>query len=207
MNEMYCGMWRNTFQFRRFFLSTLLFVFPMGAYGQESVDPLTSDSTLRAKYANSRALPDALAFKIAIGTVSELYVKKPSLAQSIVRNRMSMDNAQSVAFLAKLIVEHESLESDISSARIDLLCSQGVPKVTGPDVYTALDAADDAEEQIARTHLISFRRELTGDQSDKLERWIEESKDNTVYMKFDHRKLYEQQGVDPDAVIPLLCGQ
>ncbi len=70
-----------------------------------------------------------------------------------------------------------------------------------------MDAADDAEEQITRKHLIAFRQEVTADQADKLDQWIEESKETIVYMKSDHRKRYEKQGIDPDAIVPLVCGR
>ena len=207
VKDMYIRLWSCNVKSLWLIFLAFFVAFPMGSQAQDDVTDPDFDDTLREKYANSRELPDAIAFLIAIGTVSELYKKSPSLAQSIVRNRMSMNSAQSAEFLTKLISEHESLESDISSNIIDLLCSQGAPKVSGPDVYTALDAADDAEEQIARKHLTSFRQELAAEQADRLDQWIEESKESTVYIKINHRKQYEQQDIDPDAIVPLMCGR
>lgn len=200
----------------RLVLSIILFVSAAHAHGVSngaverngiSLGDPRFEATLREKYVHSGRLPDAVAFQTIIGTLSGINEKKPALALSMIRNNMRLDDPHAAEFLAVILDRYETVTSETDSAGQELICSQGIPRVAGQDVYAALDAMDDAQERIAGEHLASFRQDLSAEEAENFDQWLLASKKNTVHLTLDHRKSFELNQVDPDAHIALLCGR
>ena len=166
---------------------------------------LQLDPTLRRKYANTSDLPDGLAYYSLLGTLSAFNKEKPSMSLSMTRQNMALNETEARTFLGLLLGKYEALESEIAKSRAGLLCWNGVPRVSGSEVYAALDAADDLEASISATHLSATRSELTPEQQERLDAWIARAKQTTTVLIYDHRKLYEAEGVDPDNIVAMLC--
>lgn len=170
---------------------------------QEDAKPAL-DKTIRVKYANSPNLPDGIAFAAILMLLTTMQ-DDSVVSRDWVIQEMGFGYTEAEAFRDRLIVVNEEFVKATARILEELLCSHGVPKVYGDDVFVTLEIFDDAKDAIAEDHYLNFASQLPQSQAQQLQEWIDDQKLHTVSTRHSYKELYQNHDVNGDAVIARLC--
>lgn len=160
------------------------------------------DSTIRAKYEKTTALPDSIAFLETMRTLTLL-----SDPAGVIQTAMGLDRPSSEEFLQLLLTTFGTVNAEIAAAETEMGCQSRVPRVYGDDVYELFENMDDMTENVARKHYESVRSAIDGKTAAKLHQWLQMQKPNITYVKFNHKEAYQRANEDASARLAELCNR
>jgi len=161
--------------------------------------------TILVKYENSEDLPDGIAFSVTLLSLTYLHADHPNMALDLIAQEMELEQEEAELFRDRLVEINDAYREEVIAMQYDLLCSGGVAKVYGDDVYSVFHTFDVAKDALAEDYYYALKSELREDQSDKLTQWVDARKLNTTSIRFDYKKRYEQRGRSVDAKAAEMC--
>lgn len=163
---------------------------------------------LRVEYLPSDDKPPHVLFALFLEALTQANENDPEFAIGLVYANfkpVSVEDAQ--ALLSKLLEASDSIELGEREANTLLVCPTDRPLPVGEAVYEALDGRDDLFEAVYQDQYLEVRNRLTAPERRQLEAFLIRNQSATYYAKYDHRKTFESQGIDPDAEIQRICEQ
>ena len=176
--------------------------------GDQVVDLMSpeAEDIIRAKYQNSRNVPDGVAF-IEAAKMFEIYSTRDSDGGVGYLSRESGLNAEDAAAAIKLSIRARlDYNDEVARERNKYGCTtEGLPKIYGEAVFVFLDSMDDRRELIGEKYYQQVLAQLSPRSAAMFRRWVDASKEDIIYIKFDHKKSFEQNNVNADAVLASIC--
>ena len=123
----------------------------------------------------------------------------------MIAQEMQLGYEEAAFFRDRLVEIDDAYLKFRGALQNDLLCSGGVAKVYGDDVYAVFQIIDDVTDAKAEEYYLALKSDLLEDQSDQLTRWVDARKLVTTSIRFDYKKRYEFTGRSVDAKAAEIC--
>lgn len=183
-------------------LIALLLIIPhlVLAQGQEA-------DAIKVKYIQSQDLPDDMFFR------QFLHAATPASSGHdrddfvlLLQHKIGFDEFQAADDFYTLL---EQLKTDMADAHAAekrrKLCPFDQPRPSGSEVFTVMDELDEEWDKLGKRYLNQLRSTLTRTRYQNLQAWMDEIKERTIFVRFDHAK--QHAGADADAVRQVSCGR
>ena len=157
-------------------------------------DPEFRD-TIRSVQANSSEVPSGVAFNSILQFVALLVSEDPVIANGWVQQQMGVDATEAEALVGLFNSTQKAISTEIDQNTVEVACPNGAPSAYGDATYSVLESMDDNAEQIMENHLSRVKELLGSAKAARLQQWVDDQKQDTVHVKFDHRKLSERISV------------
>lgn len=172
------------------------------------VDPRSADvvEITRESHLNSQTLPDGIAFFENARMISAFAESdQERTADGLAENSgLSPEVAANVVSLTVKALADMNLE--VAARQKQMACTEsGQQKVYGEATYKMLEQMDDAYELVGEEHLQILLSSLSNSDQAIYMQWLNIRKQDTQYVKIDHKKSHERTGSSADAQLATIC--
>ncbi len=179
------------------------FIFPLAAPSSATpaqvngldVDAPENAKVIRRQYRNSGSLPDGLAFMSLANHVATISSADPDAAIDLVSYNTGLDSDAAAVLIAKIVGSVDSFQERLAISMKDIGCNDDMPKALGDANFQLLAAMDDEKDTISQQTYDRFKITLDSETSQKIEKWIRESKTRIRHITFDHKELALKSGM------------
>ncbi|HNP34895.1 MAG TPA: hypothetical protein PKK10_03485 [Woeseiaceae bacterium] len=183
------------------------FLLSTNAHG-ESFNPTAPSATdiIRESHLNSSTLPDGIAFTQNMGVLGVLAEDDFDFAVLYLVDDAGLSVEDAKKIVASSGMELAAIESEVYAQLRELGCTgDGSAKLYDDQVYALFERMYEIREEIANSHLKSFRDGLNKDASGLFKQWLDARKVDTQYVKFNFKNAYAKNGGSADADLAEIC--
>lgn len=130
-------------------------------------------------------VPNHFTFQGLVGMLETPTPDHPGIMMLVLARELEIDDAEAQELAPQIIEAGEKAKRKMHSATRRLLCSV-YSQWTGDEVFGALTALQDAEEEALLTSYNSFMAKLPSDQATKVSAFLGRLKQNSVNRRPDH---------------------
>lgn len=121
---------------------------------------------------------------VALRTIAQMASERPRFASMAMANYIGYDGHEAANLVQYLASLHEDLTTERQELEVRLACSRPIP--SGEAAYRLMDLLDDIRFNLYDKYYILARAELGADQSQSLQRLLDEVKDGISVNVLDH---------------------
>ena len=135
------------------------------------------------------SVPDNFVYLLLITRIESM---PQTEALALVEDRIGMSATDGTRFVEFAVSEAQRIERERMAARLDMLCTPADSETT----YQRLQALQDLAENKAEESMILSRSFISREAAIALQRYLDDRKLSTAYVRTDYRKTFEKLRID-----------
>ncbi len=170
--------------------------------GLDGISQADRERIIRHEYHNSPDLPDSVSFHNILVSVTGADEEDRAFAVGLVQHRMGLSLGDAEQLVDHMIATFASFNAEMSEMVERLACSK---RHTGDQIYTVFESIDDVRNGLLTKHLAIMKSELSRDQTESFDAWLQMRKPHISHIEYRHKEAYEFYGANAETTLETIC--